>query len=354
MRAILALFRSAPVKPSPDPYHEPYRDTSPGDIQDALKHIPSDDYDTWLRVGMAIKTELGEAGMQLWDAWSRNSSKYSPSEIPKKWQSFRRNEVQIATLFYMAMDRGYVRMTFSAPENDKPSVIQPGGNLIPEVIAVEQPKRSEKKPPSPDLDKLARNILDAPGLPGMVSQFIDQTSLYRQPLLGLAASLSFSGTIMGHRVRNATDLRTNIYTLGIAESGSGKDHARKVCKSLLSQAGVPHLEMGVPASSASLKSHLLERKGRALILIDEFGKYFKAITSKHAGSHQTEIIETLMEIYTSSNMRWQGKAYADTKMNPTLAIDQPCLCLYPVTTPDHFYGNLSILDVTDSASSPAS
>lgn len=40
-------------------------------IREALQFIPSTDRDTWLRMGMAIKSELGEAGFELWDNWSR-------------------------------------------------------------------------------------------------------------------------------------------------------------------------------------------------------------------------------------------------------------------------------------------
>ena len=36
------------------------------------------------------------------------------------------------------------------------------------------------------------------------------------------------GALMGRRYRTTTDLRTNLYIVGIADSGSGKNHAREV------------------------------------------------------------------------------------------------------------------------------
>jgi putative DNA primase/helicase len=44
-------------------------------IRQALGFIPSDDRDIWIRCGMAIKAELGEAGYELWDQWSSTSDK---------------------------------------------------------------------------------------------------------------------------------------------------------------------------------------------------------------------------------------------------------------------------------------
>ena len=42
-------------------------------IEVALRHIPADDRDLWLRIGMAIKAGMGEDGFDLWDDWSRSS-----------------------------------------------------------------------------------------------------------------------------------------------------------------------------------------------------------------------------------------------------------------------------------------
>lgn len=46
-----------------------------------------DDYDDWLRVGMCLRV-LGEAGLQLWDDWSKGTPKYVPGVCADKWNSF--------------------------------------------------------------------------------------------------------------------------------------------------------------------------------------------------------------------------------------------------------------------------
>ncbi len=46
-----------------------------------------DEYGPWLEVGMAL-SELGDIGLQLWEAWSRESPKYEPGVCAQKWGTF--------------------------------------------------------------------------------------------------------------------------------------------------------------------------------------------------------------------------------------------------------------------------
>ena len=55
-------------------------------LMDKLAYIASDDYDTWLTVGMALKHE--GYGWETWDDWSRGSAKYAEGVCERKWRSF--------------------------------------------------------------------------------------------------------------------------------------------------------------------------------------------------------------------------------------------------------------------------
>ena len=50
--------------------------TSLQTIEQALSFIPADDRDTWIKCGMAIKAELGDAGFDAWDRWSAAADNY--------------------------------------------------------------------------------------------------------------------------------------------------------------------------------------------------------------------------------------------------------------------------------------
>lgn len=80
------------------------KQTTSSDIEVALKTIDADcDYATWVEIGMAIHSELGEGGFHVWDTWSRGGSKYNEREMETKWRSFKSGSgVSIGTLFFHA------------------------------------------------------------------------------------------------------------------------------------------------------------------------------------------------------------------------------------------------------------
>lgn len=77
-------------------------------IESALRFISADNRETWLRCGMAIKAELGEAGFEQWDTWSRDSNNYNAKDIKAVWRSIHANgEITIGTLFREAKLNGW-------------------------------------------------------------------------------------------------------------------------------------------------------------------------------------------------------------------------------------------------------
>jgi hypothetical protein len=79
-------------------------------IADALSHIPADlDRPSWIRIGMAIKAALGDAGFALWDEWSATApGKYDSSQMEPQWRSFQaEGGISPGTLFYFARRHGW-------------------------------------------------------------------------------------------------------------------------------------------------------------------------------------------------------------------------------------------------------
>ena len=72
-----------------------------------LRFIGADDYETWTRVGMGLKSEFGDDGLPLWDKWSQSSDKYKATEIPRKWASFRNGGIGFGTVIYLAKEHGF-------------------------------------------------------------------------------------------------------------------------------------------------------------------------------------------------------------------------------------------------------
>ena len=77
-------------------------------IGTALNFVPADDRETWLRMGMAIKSELGDSGFDLWDGWSQQAESYKNGDARDVWKSIRANgKVTAGTLFHEAKANGW-------------------------------------------------------------------------------------------------------------------------------------------------------------------------------------------------------------------------------------------------------
>ena len=92
-------------------------------IESALQFIGSDDRDTWLQVGMATQSELGDSGFHLWNSWSQSADSYNSKEAESTWKSFTPGGgVGIGSVFYLAGQNGWKNKaytTLSHKEKDR-------------------------------------------------------------------------------------------------------------------------------------------------------------------------------------------------------------------------------------------
>lgn len=86
------------------------------DIKAALTYLNPDDYDTWIQIGMALKsTGWGQDAFDLWNGWSMQSDKNRPDEMHYKWNSFTPRGIggiTLGTLFYRAKEGGWQPASF--------------------------------------------------------------------------------------------------------------------------------------------------------------------------------------------------------------------------------------------------
>ena len=74
----------------------------------ALQFIDASDRDTWLRMAFAIKSEVGDAGFDLWDGWSQQAESYKSTTAREVWKSAKAGGgVTISTLFHEAKAHGW-------------------------------------------------------------------------------------------------------------------------------------------------------------------------------------------------------------------------------------------------------
>lgn len=111
----LMIDKPAPRPPEPISNQLPFEAKS-DDLANIIKILKQLDpdicYPEWIRVGMVIFHTTGGSsdGLDLFDAWSSNGSKYrNRREMESKWRSFRLdvpNPVTIGTLIHIAKEQG--------------------------------------------------------------------------------------------------------------------------------------------------------------------------------------------------------------------------------------------------------
>ncbi|WP_105132005.1 PriCT-2 domain-containing protein [Burkholderia sp. BE12] len=77
-------------------------------VRAALSTIPADDYTTWVDMAFAVKQGFGDAGFDLWDAWSQTASNYDARAARVTWRSASKNGGKtLASLFWLASRHGF-------------------------------------------------------------------------------------------------------------------------------------------------------------------------------------------------------------------------------------------------------
>ena len=89
-------------------------------IASALAFIPADHRETWVAMAMAVKSEMGDAGFELWNEWSQTASNYNAQAARSVWRSCRGSGVTVGTLFHEAKGNGWV----DNDRHEKPTAAQ--------------------------------------------------------------------------------------------------------------------------------------------------------------------------------------------------------------------------------------
>ena len=296
-------------------------------------------YDTWLRVGLAVHyTDPGPNGFAAWDWWSSLSEKYDQKSVEREWRNFSRrghktgSPITFDSIFGYANEKGW----------ENPGAIE-GAEIAKLIIESDQRKQALKIKKAVERIEIERplDMIPPSGLIKDMYDHIISSSLRPQHELAIAASISFIGALAGRKYQTQTGLRTNVYIVGIAESGSGKDHARKIIKKLASDAECMKFVGGEDFASGQAIISAMERNPSQVFLIDEFGRKLKAATSEKSSSHLKDIITTLLVLYSSAGSTYFGKEYADQTAKPRVELENPNACVYGTTVPSEFYDSLS-------------
>jgi len=192
-------------------------------------------------------------------------------------------------------------------------------------------------------------LMDVDGALQLFVDYCDATAISPQPFLALAAGITAIGALAGRKYRTKTNLRTNVYAVGVADSGGGKDHARKAIKTVFAAAGLTSYMGGEDIASGTAMMTALGRHPCMLFQIDEFGDWLGEVLGPKAASHKKQIAQRLKTLYSAAGSFVSGTEYADQSKlgKPREDIQQPHACLYGTTTPGQFWRAIADASMED-------
>lgn len=360
-------------------------------VEEALDHVISDGHTSrkdWIEIGMAIKAGIGEEGRELWHKWSaKDHGRYSAKEADFQWNSLKAdrggNSIGVGTLFEKAMVAGWhpspgvylyaheLDAAYAAVNVDIPTLIatmlakskikddakhsQEITSKASEILTLEE-KSTLKEISTSEQEPIKYVVPQGEpswlrGLDGGLRMFVDYTrsqSHRDQPLLALAVALPVFGTLAGRRYKGETGLFTNLYTVGIGGSASGKEMGINIATRLFNEANLAHLIGGEEIASGRAIISALEAKPTCFFALDEFGKMLARVTNTRSRSaNDADIFKTMLTMFSASQRTYSGVEYANKKERTTNPIHNPCLSIYGPTTGSTFWKALSSGEAVD-------
>jgi len=358
----------------------------------ALEWLPNDDldYDSWIDVGHAIKAAIGEDGIGLWCSWSRSSNKSGVKDRhtpEKKWCTFKPHSIGAGSIYRYAMDNGWVPpigMIINGAEADRMAEvdaatggIHPAAEMLRKLgsgnghaeegngyaaagaegarvgegngYAAEGVEDVDTAAAIPTPALTADEIIASAG--NLLAEIVDwmtSTAIYPQPFLALAAAITAIATCAGRRFSGPMDVRTNIYCIAIAASGSGKEHQLTCLNNLFFAADLIELFAGEEiASGAAIESSIAQHAVQ-LFQIDEFGHFLKSVLNPRAvNSHRRDILVKLTKYTGAATRLAKGTEYANKKERQRVDVHQPCVCLYGTTVAAPLWEAISCANLDD-------
>lgn len=215
----------------------------------------------------------------------------------------------------------------------------PGHSFKVPAECTREAAQSDQQPEAP-IDGLS-------GLLAELVEWLELTAKKPQPVLAVGASLCALGALIGRNYR--TDFRANMYIIGVAPSGAGKNHAPEQLTKLFALAGLDrHVGPERIASASGLLDHVRMCPSMVMFM-DEFGHSLAQMTDPRASQHTKEILVQMTRLYTGSDGVHKGTGYSMSGKlgEPPLPINEPNLNIYGMCTPDQFWSAMTSKEVID-------
>ena len=182
--------------------------------------------------------------------------------------------------------------------------------------------------------------------PGLISEIMHRNHELAEswlPELAFASALATMSAITCGKV-TAEGTHPNLFMVGLAPSGAGKDFGRKLTRDTLHRAGFSHVLGAEVLSSGEGFVKSLETQNVQLFQLDEIAEMFGEMGD--ANHYMAKTGKLLKQAYSSSgDPEWKPNCRADQKNN--IVVREPFPIIYGTTTPELFYSRFSPDSVND-------
>lgn len=317
-------------------HKRPYDRLEHTEIEEILAYIPSfEDYHSWKMVGACLYNELGDAGLSLFDDYSRGSTKYKPRELMQHWKGCSTfSQYSIGTLIYLAKERGY-KPTFKERIEYTAEEVEDIKKFDLQAVA----KRAEMEREANDFPDWYH---EAPPMVKQISDWIINSALFPQPIITMGSVIAFLGYAFGKEfVFEGT--KGNMYNINLSRTGHGKDHIIKCLRGLAKAIGIKDtIGNGKVTSDTSIYEKINKHDGKRMYMIDEIQGFIKVICASSGNARESGISGVLLEAFNADQL--QSVEKANEKESPTRIIERPYISLMGFCTPEPFYDAVSSND----------
>ena len=188
-----------------------------------------------------------------------------------------------------------------------------------------------------DPGTIPESFFSVPGFVNKVIDFCLGTAPYPNRALAFCGALALQSFLAGRKIKEPGGIRTNIYLLALASTGTGKDWPRKINANILNAINASNCLGNRFASGEGLQD-VMQINLNMLFQTDEIDTMLRSINTSRESRYES-IQDTLLTFFTSSDSSFPMRTKAG--MKECVSIRQPHLSIFGTATPKNYYQALS-------------
>jgi len=193
-------------------------------------------------------------------------------------------------------------------------------------------------------------------LGGVLDEIIDYynaTSGNNQPLFAIQTAFALCSILLSRNFVTNYSNKSSLYFLNLAQSGTGKEHGKKIIEKILTATDNTKFIGGDGFTSPSAVVSSLYHQPRQICVIDEFSKNIEASNAKNGNIHMKEANAKIMEVFGRLDGTLRNKSYSTVGLSKekrdalNYVVKHPALTLFCMSTPEDFFNNVGEKAVKD-------